>query len=361
MVLAMNEREQANQPSRRVTLADVAAKSGVALSTASRALAGSSRVHPLTRDTVLAAAKELGYVHGPRTRAAQKNWNGARGRGNPDGRAVLMLVPDLLNPFYFSIISGAQRTLRNEGFSLVLENTEESNEIESRVLRELLPLYDGAIVAASRVSERQLAGVSERAPVVAINRQTKSVPHVFIDTPTGVSQALTYLQSLGHTRVAYASGPPYSWSNERRTRALHANAENLPGMELMRLGPFPPTLDAGNTAAAEVLASGATACIAFNDLMAIGLMQALQQRGARVPEDISVIGCDDIFGASFASPPLTTVTAPTDRAGMAAASILVGLIRGDINPDARRNAVLLTHLTVRESSGPPPGKSTGAR
>src|SRR5699024_4824024 len=113
------------------------------------------------------------------------------------------------------------------------------------------------------------------------------------------------------------------------------------------IGPFSPKTTSGAAAADAVINSGATACIAFNDLIAIGMLQRFEGRGVSVPDQISVVGCDDIFGADFCSPPLTTVTAPGEQAGRTAASMLVERLSGADRPPKREESILSTHLTIR--------------
>ena len=134
------------------------------------------------------------------------------------------------------------------------------------------------------------------------------------------------------------------------------------GVRVARIGPHAPFVDSGAAAADAAVNAGATACIAFNDLIAIGMLTRLRERGVRVPEDMSVVGCDDIFGADFCNPPLTTMTSPIERAGRVAIRMLLGRLgaapsaSGDDLPDghAAGAVALPTHLTVRESTGPAP-------
>ena len=326
------------EPAPRATLADVAARTGVAISTVSRALTRPERVNQATRERIAAAAAELGYT--PNT--------AARALGSGRTHSVALLVSDVTNPFYFDIIRGAQQELGPAGYTPLLLDTEESEDLEEAMLRRLRSSYDGAIIAASRLTDRRLDELAHTVPLVAINRQTRGVPSVFIDTPAGVGQSLEHLVSHGHQRIAYASGPPTSWPNERRRRAFVAAAERL-GVEVSRVGPFEPRQTQGAAAADAVLNTGATACLAFNDLLAIGMLRRLAERGVRVPEDLSVVGCDDIFGADFCHPPLTTITAPIAQAGRVAVSMLLAQLAGA----TPRSAVTLpTHLTIRASSGP---------
>lgn len=323
------------------TLADVAAASGVAVSTASRALSNPNRVNFLTRDRVQRTADELGYHPNLQARALTS------GRT----RTIAVLVSDVTNPFYFDIIRGTQHQLKAAGYIQLLVDTEESDELEDGMLHKLRPAFDGAILAASRLTDRRLATLSNEMPLVAINRQTAGVPTVFIDTPGGIEQALGHLISLGHRDIAYVSGPETSWPNEGRWRALERAARTA-GIRVQKVGPFSPKKDAGAAAADAVLNCGASACIAFNDLLAIGMLMRFHERGIRVPQDLSIVGCDDIFGADFCNPPLTTITAPIEQAGRVAVSMLLARIDPASAPVPRQSATLPTHLTVRSSTGP---------
>jgi DNA-binding LacI/PurR family transcriptional regulator len=322
------------------TLLDVANAAGVATSTASRALANPGRVSSATRLRVEEAARAVGYT--------------APSRGNPAGRTrtVAVLVADISNPFYFEIIRGTQLQLRAADYTQVLIDTEESGELEADVIQKMRASFDGVILAASRLSDRAIAELADAVPLVVINRNVPGVPSVVIDTATGMDQALEHVVSLGHRHIVYVAGPDRSWANAVRWRALGTAAERH-AVRLSRVGPFAPTRVAGRAAADAVLNSGGTAAIAYNDLLAIGMLGRLAERGVRVPEDLSIVGCDDIFGADFCNPPLTTVTAPIEQAGRVAVTLLLGSLES--RPGGRREAVLLpTHLTVRTSTGVAP-------
>ncbi|WP_061018474.1 LacI family DNA-binding transcriptional regulator, partial [Microbacterium sp. CCH5-D1] len=279
-------------PPHRPTLADVADAAGVAISTASRALAVPGRGNPDTRERIIRIAKDLGYTPVTASNAS----------ATPSTRMVAVLVSDVTNPFYFGIIRGTQQALRVAGYSQILVHTEESPEMEESTLEELRSSYDGAILTASRLSDERLAELSAELPLVALNRAVPGVPSVFIDTPLGFDQAVEHLASLGHRRICYVAGPPTSWASNLRWRAVAAACERL-GIEHTKVGPYQPRTKAGAAAADAALNTGATACVAFNDLLAIGMLIRLKERGVRVPEDMSIVGCDDIFGADFCNPP----------------------------------------------------------
>ncbi|MGC9665141.1 LacI family DNA-binding transcriptional regulator [Planosporangium sp. 12N6] len=326
---------------RRVTIKDIAALTGVATSTVSRALSNPGRVNPATRERIETAARQLHYVPNSQARALTS--------GRTD--TVALLVSDVTNPFYFGLIRGTQMPLKAAGYAQLLIDTEDSGEVERQMLDKMRQSIDGAILAASRLSDRALAALAAEVPLVAVNRDVRGVQSVVIDTPSGISQAVEHLTSLGHRDVVYVSGPANSWSNEARWRAVWA-ASARHDLRARRIGPFPPGRLSGSAAADAVVNTGATACLVFNDLLAIGVLTRLRERGIRVPADVSVVGCDDIFGADFCHPPLTTLTAPIERAGQVAVSMLLSRLTERSPHAVRRLAVLPTHLTVRDSTGP---------
>jgi LacI family transcriptional regulator, repressor for deo operon, udp, cdd, tsx, nupC, and nupG len=330
-------------PDRPATIHDVAALSGVAASTVSRALSTPGRVNFRTRARIEAAAAQLHYVPNAQAKALSLGQT----------RAVAVLVADITNPFYFDIIRGTQLQLKAAGYRQLLVDTEESTEVEVNTAEQLRQTADGLILTASRLSDEALTDMAAKMPIVTINRDVPGVPSVMLDTPTATNQALDHLISLGHTHISYLAGPDTSSSSRRRWEALSAAAEERQ-VTVVRLGPFAPRTHSGAAAADALVHSGATAGIAFNDLIAIGMLQRLRERGVRVPEDMSIVGCDDIFGADFCSPPLTTVTAPMERAGRDAVTMLLGQLNPGYGSTPRSHAVLPTHLTIRGSTGPEP-------
>jgi LacI family transcriptional regulator len=328
-----------------VTISDVARKVGVATSTVSRALSNPDRVNEVTRKRILEAASELSYRPNPQARSLTS------GRTS----SIALLIPDVTNPFFFDLIKGAQRQARAREYRLLLLDTEESAEVEAAQLAEASTYADGVILAASRSSDRDLAEASKLIPIVVINRDVPKLPSVVIDTGMAMTQAMHHLASLGHRSIAYLGGPSTSWSSRRRWRAIQRAAAQL-GVECHQVGPFSPTVQAGVAAADAAVHLGVTASVFFNDLMAIGALQRFAERGIVVPRDMSVVGCDDIFGADFCDPPLTTLTAPIQRAGEVATDMLLAQFQnfGVEAPASRLRESLPTFLTIRSSTGPVP-------
>lgn len=323
---------------RTATIHDIAALCGVAASTVSRALTNSDRVNIRTRQRIQAAAVELNYTPNSQAKALSSGKTGAVG----------VLVPDITNPFYFDLIRGTQLQLKAAGYTQLLVDTEESDEVEASTLEQLQKSADGVIVAASRLDDAALTQAALRMPMVTVNRDVEGVPAVIIDAPSAMTQALDHLISLGHTSVAYVSGPAVSQSSARRWTALATIAEER-DVEVRILGPFAPKTQSGAAAADAAVHSGVTACIVFNDLIAIGMLQRLRERGISVPEGMSIVGCDDIFGADFCNPPLTTLSSPIEQAGRMAISMLLAQLN-PLGGGSRNRAVMPTHLTVRGST-----------
>lgn len=338
----MTETSGATDAAERMpTIRDIAERAGVATSTVSRALSNPQRVNARTRERIEKIAAELHYV--PSTQA----------RGLSSGRtgAIAVLVPDVTNPFYFDIIRGTQNQLKAAGYTQLLVDTEEATDVELDALRRLRRTADGIILAASRLTDAQLADAARQQPLVTINRATADAPTVLIDTPGAMVQALEHLASLGHSRITYVGGPTSSWSTHRRWQAVQEAASRR-GLDVTRIGPYSPKTSSGAAAADAALSTGATAFIAFNDLIAIGMLQRFRERGVRVPEDVSIVGCDDIFGADFCNPPLTTISSPIEQAGRTAVSMLLAQLDPVRGGTPRKLAVMPTHLVVRSSTGP---------
>jgi DNA-binding LacI/PurR family transcriptional regulator len=298
-----------------------------------------NRVSAEMYERIVRKARELGYE----SATLPENRNRIS-RGT-----IALLLANLTNPFNLDLIRGSQVQAQAAGFMQLLVTSDESQQVEGDWLVELAQSVDGIIVASPRSKDEVLNQVGERIPLVVVNREVPWLSGLLIDTPSGLAQALDYLVSLGHLRIAYVRGPATSWTDEARYRALRTAAQQH-SVELVPVGAFRPTLSAGAAAADAVALTGVTAAIFFNDTLAIGALGRFRQRGIRVPEDLSVVGCDDIFGASFTSPPLTTVTASGEQAGRAAADMLLSSFT--MKDRSHRIDHLPTHLTVRESTGP---------
>jgi DNA-binding LacI/PurR family transcriptional regulator len=299
-------------------------------------------VNVRTREHVQRAAKELGYRP---NRLAQ---------ALPTGRTGMLavLVPDITNPHNFGLVRGAEAQARAAGSTLIIADTQGGPELEKAHLDRLASSVDGFVLAASRLADAELQALAERLPVVLFNRRVEGLASLATDSVDGSRQIVEHLVALGHRSLAYLAGPRGGWSDGERWRALSEHAAAA-GIRIVRCGPFAPTLDGGPAAADVGLATGATALIAFNDLLAIGVLRRLGERAVPVPAQVSVVGYDDIFGADFCSPTLTTVAGPVDDAGR----MLIDVLQAGRDPVPE--ITLPTHLRIRASTGPPPAPPGG--
>jgi LacI family transcriptional regulator len=322
-----------------VTVHDVARVAGVSISTVSRALSDPDRVAPATRQKVRTAADELGYRP---NRAASSLRAGRAG-------AYGLVVPDLANPYFATVAKGAQERARERGYGLFVVDTEENPDLEAEAMHTLGPQTDGVVLCSPRAVDRALAAAEKR-PVVLVNHAVDGVAAVGADHAAGMRRAVEHLRALGHHRIAYVGGPSSSWSDQARRAGLAAAAARHDDVEVVELGAFRPQVEGGQAAADLVVATGATAVITFNDLVAVGLVDRLRARRLRVPDDFSVVGCDDSYVASLVDPPLTTLRVDLRALGRAAVDQLVASAPGSPAPHL---PPLDVDLVVRSSTAPP--------
>ena len=318
------------------TISQVAAKAGVSRATVSRAF---TRPEMLSGDTVrnvMEVANELGYVPNHTARALST------------GRYanVALIVPDIANPFFPPLIRAAQMEADRFDFCVFLGNTGEDPRQEDKLVGRFCGQVEGLILASSRLSEDRIRRHAERRPVVLINRDVRGIPRVLIDSAGGVGEAVAHLAALGHNRIAYVSGPPSSWSNRQRRAAVRRSAEAL-NLEVANIASAMPTYEAGRAVTHQILSSGATAVVAFDDLLAQGILAGLAAQKVSVPLEFSVVGCDDVLGATT-YPPLTTVSNRSNEAGRVALSLLMEALKTHTVHDVRH--VLETHVVIRETT-----------
>jgi LacI family transcriptional regulator, galactose operon repressor len=325
------------------TIYDVARAAGVASSTVSRAFARPGRVNAATAERIRQVAADLGYRANPLARAL------------PTGRTwmIALVISDVTNPFYNEIVRGAQVAATEAGYTMLLADAQESGARERETLERATATVEGIVLATSRMSDSAIRQIAKQRPVIVLNRAVADVPSVVTDNPYGVRRAAEHLAGLGHRAITYVAGPEASWADGIRWRSLLEAAATL-GIQVRRTGPYPPTVEGGERAAAELRG---TAVLAYNDLIAIGLIRTLTARGVRIPRDVSVVGFDNIFAAELVTPALTTVAAPLHAMGRAAVHGLLTLIRGG-RPTVTEPVSLPSRLVVRASTAQRSRKST---
>ena len=330
-----------------VRLRDVADMAGVHPSTASRALNERSRslVNEQTVVRVLEAARTLGY---------QPN-SLARGLKTNQTFTVGMLLPDLTNPLFPPIVRGVEDTLGAGDYTVILGNTDNDADKEVAILQTMLNRrVDGLIVASARRSASHIAQLGDSGlPVVLVNRSSDDaqLPSVSGDDHAGIGLAVRHLASLGHKKIAHVGGPQDLSTGLARYQSFVA------WMQSEGLDPDPRLIvfsewfheAPGAIAAAELFDRGVafTAIVAANDLLAIGCYDVLAERGLRVPEDVSVIGYNDMPFSDKFDPPLTTIHIPHYMIGVRAAEVLMELMA---EHDVGGQALRLTPTLVARAS-----------
>jgi DNA-binding LacI/PurR family transcriptional regulator len=329
-----------------VSLTDVAEAAGVSIATASRVLTGSD--HPVaeeTRQKVLRAAEELGY---------QPNLI-ARGLRTEQTLTIGIIVENILSPFIPPIIRGIQDHLEQHEYFGIIINSDwdplaEAKAIESLSRRQI----DGIIFVESCMrSSDQVSELIDR-PHIFVHRLFNSLnPNSVVpDDHYGARLAVRHLAKLGHRRIAFINGPE-GW--DATVNRMAGYQEELAAWDV----PFDPMLVdrgdwevwSGYLAAQRLLAleHPPTAVFAANDLMALGVIYAVQQAGLRVSEDIAVVGYDDRDFSGFVRPAITTVSMPCEEMGRASAECLLRLIRGEV--DTMEPMLIRGELKVRQSCG----------
>jgi LacI family transcriptional regulator, galactose operon repressor len=326
-----------------VTISQVAEAAGVSRATVSRVMNGHATVAPELAARVRATALALGYEPNPHARSL------ALGRTT----TVALVVPDLSNPMFQAVFRGLSQAAAGCGHRVIVAESNEDAEDEALLAVEVARRCDGLVLASSRLPDDQLAAIAPSlGPLVLVNRELPQlgVPSLTVDYGAGARDVATHLLSLGHTRLAYLAGPSASVAHQARSHSLQALLGGRGDVELLEL-PCGPTFVDGHACAQAVISSGATGVIAFNDLVAFGVVSGLIELGVPVPDRISVAGFDDIPFARYTAPPLTTASVPQHELGSHAWERLWALLRG-LPP--QHNIVFRPRLEIRRSTGPAP-------
>ncbi|WP_157976702.1 LacI family DNA-binding transcriptional regulator [Parahaliea mediterranea] len=333
-----------------VSIKDVARLAGVSIATVSRALAEPDKVRPNTRDKVLAAVKQSGYVTNSLARSFRTNRN----------HSVVVLVPDITNSFFSNIIQGIEEVARANGYRILLGDMQ-NDPANARAYGDLCAQRqaDGLICLGRTIPfayNRSRKTLDPKWPplVMACEYDDRiAIPGVRIDNERAALDGVRYLGEQGHRRIAYINGPQDSPLCRDRLKGYRKGMAEL-GLrktsDLLFGGDF--SLDSGAQAARALLQlkSLPTAIFAANDAMAIGALQVLKQRGVRVPDDLSLLGFDDIKFAAYCDPPLTTIAQPRRQIGALSMQIMLDILAGrDGSGGSGESRVLPHELVLRES------------
>lgn len=325
-----------------VTLDKVARAAGVSSSTVSRIINGTAKVSAAKRENVLRIMSQLNYQPNVLARGL------ARGRTMGIG----VLTQDISSPFYSSTLRGIESALLGSGYHPIFISGHWHLEEELEAIDFLLSRrVDGIIVLGGGVPDLRLQEVAHRLPMVVLGRSIPGLEGqcLRLDNVAGALEATRHLLELGHERIAHIAGEPSHRDAQDRLEGYKAalRAAKLPfNPELVQGGDF---CEAAGFLATTRLVEGRTlfsAIFAANDQMAYGARLALHRKGLRVPEDISLVGFDDLPTSMYTTPPLTTVQQPVEEMGRAAAQGVLRLLRGE-QAEVRR---METRLVIREST-----------
>jgi len=333
-----------------VSIKDVAELAGVSTATVSRALADPDKVVAKTREKVFRAVEQSGYV----ANTLARNFRTRK------TNMVLVLVPDITNGFFASVIQGIEWVAHQNNYRVLLGDTQYNPEGE-RAYAELVAQKqaDGVITLGCNIPFKYRADrktIDPNWPPFSMACEYNSeipVPTVCIDNELAASEVVEYLASLGHQNIAFINGPKGSPICQDRLRGYKKSMRNIGVSDTRKLviaGDF--SINSGRESMLRLLGQNPrpSAVFAANDEMAMGVMAEIKAHGLKIPEDISVVGFDDIRFSEVTDPPLTTVRQPRHEIGKRVMTMMLGLLRGE-SPKSPR--IILDHeLIVRGSTAP---------
>jgi DNA-binding LacI/PurR family transcriptional regulator len=327
------------------TMREVARRAGVSLATVSRVLNNTQYISEDTRRRVLEAVHEFNYFKNVHARRL------ATGRSDLFG----LVISEIANPFFPEIIRGFQASAWTHGFDVLLCNTEYDRDRTKAVIRKLRESDVRGVAIVTSSVERNLTTELTAAgiPLVFFNSDpaSKLVGNICIEYERGINKAIEHVVELGHRRSAVIAGPA---DNPTAVTIKNALVSGLTARGLKPVCVLESNyrVDAGASAVREVLSRAEIPTVMFcgNDLIAMGAMSALEEAGVKVPEDVSVIGIDDIFFAFLARPPLTTISVPREQLGVQAFEALDRILK--LKRRKGSNYTLETDLVVRRSTAP---------
>jgi LacI family transcriptional regulator len=325
---------------------DVAHRAGVSLTTVSHVLNKTRYTAPETEKRVLEVVQELNYyknVHARRLAMAHSDLLG-------------LVISEIANPYFPEIIKSFQSAAWDHGYDVLLCNTEhDSSRARSAIQKLLESDVRGVAVITSAIERNMMRDLTASGAALVFSNSgppDRLVSNVVIDYASGVAKAIEYMVSLGHRSFAVIAGP------QTNRTALAIKDAFVSGLERQKLFPCPVLdsnfrVDGGASAVRVILSQTDVPTVIFcgNDLIAMGAMSALEEAGVRVPEDVSVVGFDDIFFASLARPPLTTIRVPRERLGALAFEALEKIL--SLKRRTGSEYSLSTELVVRKSTASP--------
>lgn len=327
------------------TIQDVAREANVSIATVSRVLQNSPNVLPATRERVERAIQILNYH--PNKLAQQFR--------TQETRNILVIVPEIGNTFYHDILSGIEDAAEKSGYHVLIADTRNNARLEEHFFESLVQKQiDGLITFSARMDPREIKRYADQFPIVVACRYFDEIllPNVTIDNTKATKDIVTYLLNLGHTKICYIAGDSNILLYQDRLKGYISALEsrNIP-VDQSLIIECAPGMKGGYDAMTKLLGSFArfTAVVAGGDTMAVGAINALRDYNFRVPDDVAVVGFDDIDLSSLFEPTLTTVRQPKYLIGIRSMEKLLDIIAG--KPSLTQRDVLDYELIIRKSSG----------
>lgn len=329
----------------RVTIADVARQAGVSPMTVSRVINNKGDVRASTRQRVLAVVEQLDYRPSSIARGLATRRTGALG----------LVVPDVANPFFADLVRGVEHGAYARGYNVFLCNSEEDPQRELEILHLLEEKQvEGLVLCSSRLDAQALhALVARQSKVVLVNRQlrNRAARSAMVDDERGGYLATRHLLETGRRAVGLLAGPDPSHSGRLRARGYRAALAEFqaPGAEAWTR-PCRPDVEGGLNAARDLLGRQPQldGLVCFNDLVAVGALQACAEMARAVPGDVAIVGYDDIALAALVTPSLTTCRVPRYELGRQAVRLLLEQLEGSAEPP--EDVVLQPELIIRQSA-----------
>ncbi len=325
------------------TINDVAKAAGVSTATVSRVVNNGPKVGTKTREHVLHVMAELGYT---------PNAN-ARALASQQSKTIGVVIPDLTDPFFASLANGVELVAREQGMQTLLSTGQQSSEDELQAIHLLMQQRcDAMVVHSKHLTDEQLVQLSQQIKgFVLIDRHIETMQSrcVWLDNAAGGKAAAEHFMTKGHSQIAMINSN-LDIDDPVLRKSGFDQTLNTRGIQTVATITAEPTLNGGELAARQLVESSLTftALFAYNDAMAIGAMSVLEDHGIRVPEDVAVIGFDDVLLSRYSRPKLATLRYPIQSMAKQGAKLALSLLRDEPLPERPR--VYLPRLIVRASA-----------
>jgi len=325
----------ADKRAKRVTLQDIAKKTGVSTTTVSYVLNGTGAVGPVMRKRIRATAKKLGYRANHSAKATRTGKT----------KTIGLILPDLTNPFFPLLAQSIQTSAKKAGYAVFLIDSSGRVEGEKSGAEDLLARAADGIIWCPATEKDSLASFKSELPIVVIDRPLPDYDSVSADCYTGANILAEHLLEMGHTEVGMVTGPLLLSSACLRRDGFHSHFSRRGKIAWEIENEF--SISLADKVRVQLSENKCSAIVCGNDLIALGVMRYFYEEGIKVPHDVSVVGFDDISWSSFSTPGLATVHQPFTALGREALELLVRRMQGDNTP--RRKVSLDMRLTQRGS------------